>query len=123
MLCVGITGSIRGINFDDFRPDLIVIDDVIDEENSATVEQRIKIEDLILGALKDSLAPATECPDAKLVMLQTPLNREDASCKALKDDEWVSAVFGCWTPETAGLALNQQESSWEIGRASCRERV
>ena len=112
MLCVGITGSIRGINFDDFRPDLIVIDDVIDEENSATVEQRIKIEDLILGALKDSLAPATECPDAKLVMLQTPLNREDASCKALKDDEWVSAVFGCWTPETAGLALNQQESSW-----------
>lgn len=112
ILGVGITGSIRGINLDDFRPDLIVIDDVINEENSATLEQRTKIEDLILGALKNSLAPATECPDAKLVMLQTPLDKEDASCKALGDPEWVSKVFSCWTPETADKPLNQQESSW-----------
>ncbi len=113
ILGAGITGSIRGINLDDYRPDLIVIDDVINEENSATDDQREKIENLILGALKNSLAPATECPDAKLVMLQTPLDKEDASCKALTDSEWASMVFGCWTPETAALPLNQQCSSWE----------
>lgn len=113
VLCLGITGSIRGINLDDFRPDLIVIDDVIDEENSATREQRDKIEDLILGALKDSLAPATEAPDAKMVMLQTPLNKEDASCKALADTEWVSEVFGCWTDESKGRPLSQQVSAWQ----------
>lgn len=112
ILGVGITGSIRGINLEDFRPDLIVIDDVIDEENSATAEQRNKIEDLILGALKGSLAPVTESPDAKMVMLQTPLNKEDASCKALVDPEWVSRVFGCWTPDTVDLTLDQQESAW-----------
>jgi len=113
ILGLGITGSIRGINLEDFRPDLIVIDDVINEENSATDEQRNKIEDLILGALQNSLAPATESPDAKMVMLQTPLDKEDASCKALSDLAWKSMVFGCWTPETASLPLHQQVSCWE----------
>ena len=108
----GITGSVRGIVEGDYRPDLIVVDDVIDEENSATPEQRGKIEDLILGALKESLAPASEAPHAKLVMLQTPLNREDASAKAQKDREWTAARFGCWTPETEDLPLNQRESIW-----------
>lgn len=112
IVAMGITGSIRGINFDDFRPDLIVIDDVADEENSATLEQRQKIEDLVLGSLRNSLAPATESPDAKMVILQTPLNREDFSTKALTDPEFVSAVFGVWTEETKDLPLHLQESAW-----------
>jgi hypothetical protein len=108
----GITGSIRGINEDDYRPDLIIIDDVIDEENSATPEQREKIDNLILGALKESLAPVSEAPHAKIVMLQTPLNREDASAKAQADPEWVSARFGCWTADTEDAELARRESRW-----------
>lgn len=109
---MGITGSVRGINRDDFRPDLIVIDDVLDDENSATPEQRDKLENLILGAVKASLAPASETPDAKMIILQTPLNKEDASTKALLDPEFRSLTVGVWTPETAGLPLEQQESIW-----------
>ena len=109
---MGITGSIRGINQDDFRPDLIVLDDCMDEENTATPEQRKKINDLIYGAVVQSLAPRSEAPWAKLVMLQTPLNKEDASTLALDDSAWLSERIGCWTPETADLALNQQESAW-----------
>ncbi len=112
IMAMGITGSVRGINQDDFRPDLIVIDDVLDEENSATVEQRQKIEALIYGALKESLAPVSEAPDAKMFMIQTPLNREDASTKALTDPEWVSAKFGCFTEATANLPIELQESAW-----------
>jgi len=112
ILGMGITGSVRGTNIDDYRPDLIIIDDVIDEDNSATLEQRTKIEDLILGALKDSLAPATESPDAKMVMLQTPLNKDDASNKAFDDPEWTCVRFGCWTTDTEDLPLEQQESAW-----------
>lgn len=109
---MGITGSVRGINMDNFRPDLIVVDDVIDEENSSTPDGRKKISDLIYGALKESLAPASEAPDAKMVMLQTPLNREDASTVALTDPEWKSAKFGCWTEETKDFPTEQQESVW-----------
>lgn len=112
MMGTGITGSVRGINQDDFRPDLIVVDDAMNEENSATPDMRNKISDLIYGALIESLAPASETADAKLVMLQTPQNREDASMLALKDPAWKSARFGCWTPETEGLALHQQKSIW-----------
>ena len=112
VLGMGITGSVRGINEEGRRPDLIVIDDVIGDDNAATPEQRQKIEDLILGALKNSLAPATEVPDAKIVMLQTPLDKEDASCKALQDPEWESLVFGCWTKATMGLPIEQQRSAW-----------
>src|SRR5687767_9692013 len=38
----GISSSIRGINFDDYRPDLIILDDVIDDENALTLEGREK---------------------------------------------------------------------------------
>lgn len=112
ILALGITGSTRGVNVEDYRPDLIVLDDVLDEENASTAEQRAKINTLIYGALMNSLAPATETPDAKLVMLQTPLNRDDASVRALKDPTWVSARFGVWTTATEHLPLVQQESVW-----------
>lgn len=113
LLGVGITGSIRGVNFDDYRPDLIVVDDVVDEENSATPEQRQKVNALLYGAVKESLAPRSESPTAKLVALQTPLNKEDYSTLALKDPEWRSARFGCWTAATEALPLEQQESIWQ----------
>lgn len=112
VLGVGITGSTRGINIDDYRPDLIIIDDVVDGENSATKEQREKIRDLVLADLKDSLAPASEIPDAKMVLLNTPQDFEDVSQAALKDPQFKSASYGCWTPETANLPVELQESSW-----------
>lgn len=109
---MGITGSVRGLNFDDYRPDLIILDDVINDENAATKEQRLKIEDLILGAIKESLAPASEAPEAKMVILQTPLDFDDFSQKALKDPQFTSKVYPCWSLETANLPLEFKESAW-----------
>lgn len=113
VLGVGITGNIRGINFDDYRPDLIVLDDVLTDENGSTEEQRDKITNLVMGALKDSLAPATEMPNAKLAMLNTPQHQDDVVHRAERDPEWISRRFSCWTPETLNLAVEQQVSSWE----------
>lgn len=109
---IGITGSVRGLNIEDHRPDLIVIDDVIGEGNSATPEQRRKIAELILGAVKESLAPRSEVPDAKMVIINTPQDFEDLSQLALKDEQFKSARFGCWTPETEDLPVEYQESAW-----------
>lgn len=113
VLGVGITGNVRGINFDDYRPDLIVLDDVITDENAASEPQRAKIADLIMSALKDSLTPATEEPNAKLVMLNTPQHGEDACSLAEKDIQFHTVSFPCWTKETLDKEVDEQVSSWE----------
>ena len=109
---VGITGNIRGINFDNYRPDLILLDDVITDESAATPAQREKLSDLIMGAVANSLRSRVEEPNAKLVMLQTPLDADDASGRAERSTEWHTEAFGCWTEDTKDLPVDQQESSW-----------
>ncbi len=108
LLAMGITGQIRGFNPDDYRPDLIIMDDVLNEENTATEEQRKKIDALIFGALLNSLAPETDCPTAKAVFLQTPLNRNDALEKCLKDPQWHGRRFGCFDEK----GISRWESRW-----------
>ena len=109
---VGITGNIRGINFDDYRPDLILLDDVITDESAATPAQREKLSQLIMGAVANSLMSQVEEPNAKLVMLQTPLDADDASGRAEKSVEWHTESFGCWTEATKDLPVDQQVASW-----------
>lgn len=94
VLALGITGQIRGFNVDDYRPDLIIADDILSEENTATLEQRKKIESLFFGALLNSLAPSSESPSAKAVLLQTPLHQEDVSEKCMRDPQWHGLRFG-----------------------------
>jgi hypothetical protein len=112
ILGAGITGNVRGINFDDYRPDLIVLDDILTDENGATLDQREKITDLVMGSLKGSLAAASDSPNAKLVMLNTPQAIDDVVHIAERDPEFFSVRYPCWTKETMDLDVNQQESSW-----------
>lgn len=113
VLGVGITSdSIRGINFDDYRPDLIILDDVLTDENAASKEQREKINALIMGAVKNSLAPITDDANAKIVALNTPQHNDDFVARAEKDPEWTTSRHSCWTKETEGLPVELQESSW-----------
>jgi phage terminase large subunit-like protein len=112
-LAAGITGSLRGINFDDYRPDLIIVDDPQTDEMAATLEQREKVTDLLLGAVKNSLAPVSDEPNAKLAMAITPQHPEDISQLAMRDSQWTSRVFPCWTKSTIDLPTEEQISSWE----------
>lgn len=96
VLGLGMTGSVRGINVEDYRPDLIILDDVIDDENAATGEQRNKVNERIFGAIKESLTPPGEDPSAKMVMLQTPIDRDDASEQTQHDPEWKGLSYGCF---------------------------
>lgn len=112
MLAFGLEGSHRGINIEDWRPDYIDVDDIIDEENSASIEQRHKAEDLVLGSLMQSLAPRTENPQAKMVVKQTPFHKDDFTMKALRDPSFISLSQGCWTEETKNLPIELQQSVW-----------
>lgn len=114
VLGVGITSSqLRGINFDDYRPDLIIVDDVLQDENSATQEQREKISDLLLTAVKNSLISRVEETNAKMVLINTPQHRDDFSQQAKKDPEFHSLEIPCWTRETLDKPVSEQVSSWE----------
>lgn len=113
ILGVGVTGTVRGINFEDYRPDLIVLDDIMTDENSQTEEQCNKITNLVMGALVNSLAPETEEPNAKLAHLCTPLDPRDVSSQAKESPSWHTEVFGCWTKESEDLDVDEQNSSWE----------
>lgn len=112
VVALGISGTVRGVNIDDYRPDLILVDDVLDEENASTPEQRLKTEKLVLGALKHSLISPMEAPFAKMVILQTPIDMEDISQVAKKDPLFTAVRYGCWTKETEDLPVEFRESSW-----------
>ncbi len=93
---LGITGSIRGILVDDYRPDLIILDDPCDEVNTATLEGREKMSDLVFGALSKSLAPVSEAPDATMALAQTVLIRGDLIDCVMEDTQWASVRFSCF---------------------------
>lgn len=106
VVAVGITGQVRGfLSDDDFRPDLIVGDDVDNEETTNTDEQRKKAQNLFFGALGKSLAPPTEAPGAKMALLQTPLAPGDTIDVCSKDPAWHTLTFGCFD--------NDGNSTWE----------
>ncbi len=108
----GITGSIRGINFDDYRPDLIICDDVISKETVGTPAARNKVYEVLMSDVKESLEVASDNPNSKMVYLNTPLDDDDPGQRFKVDPEFVTFTFSCWTPATRDLPIDQQESSW-----------
>ena len=96
IMALGITGQIRGFNVDDYRPDLIVADDPCSDESTATPAQRLKTSELFFGGLEHSLAPASESPDSKIVLLQTPFHPEDLVSVCHKSPGWASRKYGCF---------------------------
>lgn len=112
VLAFGIEGSLRGVNIDDYRPDLIFVDDICDDENTATPEQRNKTSNLFFGAIARSLAPESEAPMRKLAIAQTPMNPDDIISQCRKDPTFKHSIFSCFN--------SNGESAWP-GRWSTAE--
>lgn len=96
VIAYGITGQVRGVNIDDYRPDLIIVDDACDLENTSTEDQKKKTEELIVGALIPSLAPRSDSTDAKMAMLQTPQAQGDAINLREHDPAWAFRRYSCF---------------------------
>jgi hypothetical protein len=105
---MGMFGSVRGINIHGHRPDTIGVDDPLDEENSATPEQRKKGTELFFGAVKESLVPESEDPTARLMLTQTPFDEDDLSYVCHKSSQIASIRIGILTSEDDDSA----ESAW-----------
>lgn len=103
VIAFGMTGSLRGLNLDDYRPDLIVVDDPNDEENTGTPEQRKKMDALFFGNIQQSLAPRSEAPHSKMCLLQTGLHKEDLIHQAHKDSTWKTIRLGIFDSRGASV--------------------
>jgi len=112
IIALGITGSTRGINVDDYRPDLIVVDDPSDEENTLTQEQREKTDDFINGSLRNSLAPVSEAPHAKMVFLQTLLHENDSIARCEKDPLWKFLRFSVFDERGESRWPDRWSTEW-----------
>ena len=104
VLAAGITGQTRGVNIEDYRPDFIIVDDPCDEENTGTDDQRKKTESLFFGSLAPGLAPRSEVEWAKMVLLQTGLNKDDLINQCHRDPAWKTVKFSIFNEE--------HESAW-----------
>lgn len=93
IMAKGMTSGLRGLNLDDYRPDFIVCDDICNEENTNTEDQRTKTNDLLFGALVPGLSPKSESPNRKLVLLQTGLHKEDSINKAHLDHTFQTVKY------------------------------
>lgn len=98
-VAAGITGQVRGVNLDDYRPDLIIADDPCDEENTGTPDQREKTANLFFGALAPSLSPRSESPFSKMVLLQTCLMPGDLISMAHADPQWKTVRYPIFTQD------------------------
>lgn len=97
LLALGVTGQLRGYNIDDRRPDLIICDDTSTDEAAGSADQRTKQTNLVFGALFNSLAPASEAPDAKAIILDTPKSKFDLIESCEKDTDWKFFRYGVFT--------------------------
>lgn len=109
VIAKGMTSGLRGLNFDDYRPDFVLCDDIENEETVGTEQQRNKNEDLFFGALIPSIAPKTEAPFRKLVFLQTNLSNESLLSKAHKDPAFTTVQFPLLVKQPDG----SEKSAWE----------
>lgn len=114
VLAVGIHGQIRGLNFEDFRPDLIVCDDIEDEKTVNTPEQILKHSNLLHGTVMQGLASPMDNPEAMIVIIQTPLDPNDAVETAFLNagpniwSDWLCIEASCFEYDEFG----QPHSTW-----------
>lgn len=99
--CVGTGGTILTK-----RADLIVCDDILDAENTATSEQRKKVKDWFFRVLMPCLEP-----EGKLVVIGTRWNTQDLYGELLKDENF--NIRKIYKAVNDGTALWQERWSLE----------
>ncbi len=86
---IGWDQSLRGIKHLDWRPDYGWIDDIEDEENTASPEARRKVTRRLLSVV----IPAIDAPGKRLRVTGTPLDPESLVEQISKSDHWVTRRF------------------------------
>jgi hypothetical protein len=94
LVALGITSSVRGLNIANYRPDLVILDDVQTEENVGNETQRAKLNELVYASIVNTMAPRSEAPNRKMGLLQTPMRPQDLIARAEQNPDYKFRKFG-----------------------------
>ena len=101
----GASTNIRGVRYNNMRPQLAIIDDVVTNEASTSETMMKTIEDNIYKAIIPALHPTKN----KVIFIGTPHNQKDVLYKAVKSGSWdvsrfpVCEEFPCTREDFRGM--------------------
>lgn len=101
---VGQGQQMRGINIDNQRPDIAVVDDVEDNENTDSEFQQKKLDKWIFGPFLKALARKK-----KILWLGNMLAKTSLLARLARNDRWNPVVFGSLVKDTES---GQLEPLW-----------
>lgn len=81
--------SLRGTKFNNWRPSLILLDDIEDEENVSTPEQRNKLKSWLYSVI----VPALDPKKWRIRFVGTVLHEDSLLNSCIKNPRWHPAVF------------------------------
>jgi len=110
VLAIGMTGQVRGVNLDDYRPDFWAVDDPNNEENTNTEDAREKTDELFFGAMQNTLVPLTENLHSKMILAQTSLQKDDLINQCHRDPTWKTKKYGIYDE----FGRSRWESRWPL---------
>lgn len=97
----GANQQMRGINIDNIRPDFAVVDDVEDNDNTATPLMQKKLDRWIFGPFLKALSRRRR----KIIWLGNMLSKTSLLARLSKNPDWNPVVFGALIKdhETGGM--------------------
>ena len=105
--------SIRGVKFEEARPDMVFIDDVENEGDVRSPDARQKVWDWVTK----ELIPACEPPGRrKIRMAATPLHPEAVSMRLKKDPSWKVKTIPVYYLDADGEKRSSWPERWPLYR-------
>jgi hypothetical protein len=87
---VGANQTMRGINVDNQRPDIAIVDDLEDNENTESETLQKKLDKWVFGPFLKALAK-----QKKIIWLGNMLQKTSLLARMSLDKRWNPVVFGC----------------------------
>jgi hypothetical protein len=107
---IGQGQQMRGINIDNQRPDIAVIDDVEDNENTESETQQKKLDRWMFGPFLKALARKK-----KILWLGNMLTKTSLLARLSRKAVWNPVVFGCLVKDVVTGALRPLwEGKWTV---------
>jgi hypothetical protein len=100
----------RGINIDNQRPDIAVIDDVEDNENTESEAQQKKLDKWMFGPFLKALARKK-----KILWLGNMLTKTSLLARLSRNARWNPVVFGCLVKDSvSGVLRPLWKGKWTV---------